>query len=617
MNRLDRFLLQHTRWVLLLLVPATTWILTLGGLLSKDAVPFGDGEHYALRALSLCGFLHSGQWGRFWDEFILSGQSLLPPHYLVFFLVPTGLASVALYGVIQVLVSCSLLAIGIYWLCEALERPAWSPALFLLCVMQNLTLDSAYFYFADTPFLAVVTISLAAQAWAWRRSDWRLSLLSGIGAALPFWVKPPNALIVLGIYVIAEVVRFIFDRIRGPKPPTVTSLDYFRYLRHWGFALISFIPLFGAALICGGFQSIIYLIDANQISGVYASHIDCTGLLRLFYFPACLTAYYQTELLLLIVFVAAVVTIWRVRNRPAPSEPHTLTPFPVGLLLPFLVAYGVFGFYFSFGMADKVIRSLLVILPIFWLGIFYLLDRCQFRASLLFLVTMVYSIFASLQVAYGPFNGAPFTTSDYQLSDDWLARFPPMHTTVPAGAELTRNLFSAIRQAVPENNKIAVGTEQMFLTSESLTWIEQQDSALLGKEPAYDFNNFLTNQGKFSRPALLGSRGILLILHPKLQYSPQVAQASMALAQFAYQKWMLQDHLAQVFPLSDGRSGLLGVLIVLKEPMTDALVDQAISGTKGTELLDTLSFSGSHPKRLSLHECWEVLFPAKTEKIDK
>ena len=47
------------------------WIITANGLISSNVVPFCDGYHYALRAFTLYGYLHSGQWTRFCDYFTL------------------------------------------------------------------------------------------------------------------------------------------------------------------------------------------------------------------------------------------------------------------------------------------------------------------------------------------------------------------------------------------------------------------------------------------------------------------------------------------------------------------------------------------------------------------
>lgn len=587
---LDRILSRHPRCLLLLLVLASTWVVVSGGLLSDDAVPFGDGEHYALRALSLYGFLHAGHGHAFWDELTSPSQSLLPPHDLLFFLVPNALASVALYGLLKTLVTAALLAVALFLLCHELERPAWSPALFLLCVMQNVTLDSSYFYFADTPFMAVVALSLAFQIRAWRRPDWRNALLSGLGAALPFWIKPANALLYLAIFLVAELVRLFLE-----KNPD---------LRLRALGLAGFLPVALAALLCGGFPSIVYLVDANETSGIFVTYLQCTGLLRLCYFPLCLTFFYHTQLLLLLAVIAAVILVFRQRpGLPA----FDFSPFPAHLLVPLLLAFGLFGLYFSFGMVEKEMRSLLIILPVFWLGLFWLLDRWRVRSPVLFLVAMAYSACAAAQVSGDLFGANSSNSGDYQLRDDLLTRFPPPHSVNPAGAALTRTLLSLIGQNVPVGGKIAVGTEQMYLTSESLTWIERRDSALSGQPAAYDFANFLTNQGKVSRPALLRSSAILLILAPAFQYSPQVQSTSASLAQFAYQKWMLQDHTAKVVPIMFGNDTVLGVLIVPHEPLTDPLITQAISATGVPELVDTLSFSGYQPRRLSLRECLDIL----------
>ncbi|MCE0482955.1 MAG: hypothetical protein LV479_01805 [Methylacidiphilales bacterium] len=592
---------------LFILVLLATGLLISGGLLSDNAVPYGDGEHYALRALSLYGFLHTGQWMQFWNELTVPGQSLLPPHYLLFFLVPPSLASVAVYGIIQTFVTCALLAFGSYSLCRALDRPSWSPALFLLCLMQNVSLDASYFYFADTPFLAVVTIALAWQISAWRDCHWCASLLSGIGAALPFWIKPANALLFFVVFVLTEILRLLLNKMARHMPP--------QFLPHLGFLLLGFIPLVLAALLCGGLQSIVYLVNANETSGLFVTHLECTGLFRLLYFPLCLTFFYQTELLLFIAFLVALIAFWLKGSSAAPPSTPS-SPFPEHLLLPSLIAFTAFGLFFSFGITEKEMRGLLMMLPVLWLGLFWALDRWKISPPILFAVAALYTFCAALQIFCGTFGGGFLNSGSYQLSDDWLSRFPPKHIVNPNGASLTRNLLAVIRQSVPGGGKIAVGTEQMFLTSESLTWMEQRDTALRGQSPLYHFNNFLTNQGKYSRPALLDARAILLILHPNFQYSQQVQTASNALAQFAYNQWMLHDHSAQVIPIALGPNTLLGVLIAPNEPLTDSRITQVLTATGAQELADPLAFSASTPKRFTFGECWQILFRGKSQGIN-
>ena len=106
---------------------------------------------------------------------------------------------------------------GLWVLCRALDRAEWTPALFLLCASQNISLNKSYFYFADVPFLALGTVALAWQIRAWREVSWRSSLLSGVGAGLMFWVKAPNAIIFTATYLLAEVARMVLVGLAAKK----------------------------------------------------------------------------------------------------------------------------------------------------------------------------------------------------------------------------------------------------------------------------------------------------------------------------------------------------------------------------------------------------------------
>ena len=218
METLERWLRSRPLGISLLLAVVVCFCLSADGIVSEDAMPFGDGEHYVMRALTLYGFLHTGQWAQFWNVFTLPKQSLAPLHYWLFFLLPQSWASFTAYAVVQVVTTYGLMALGAWQMCRVLERPEWTPAFFLLCASQNISLDFSFFYFADIPFMAVGMLALAWQMRAWRDATWISSLLSGAGAGLVFWVKPPNALIFAATYVIAELARVFLVWRANPEP---------------------------------------------------------------------------------------------------------------------------------------------------------------------------------------------------------------------------------------------------------------------------------------------------------------------------------------------------------------------------------------------------------------
>ena len=602
MDTLERWLRSRPLVISCLLAAIVAYAISADGILSEDAMPFGDGEHYVMRCMTLYGFLHSGHWSQFWNVFTLPKQSLAPLHYWIFFLLPQGWASFTAYGVIQVVTTYGLMVLGAWQLCRTLDREEWTPAFFLLCAAQNISIDYSYFYFADVPFMSLGMLVLAWQMRAWREPGWRWSLLSGAGAGLLFWVKPPNALIFAATYFIAELARLILLRFSADERAHGKKL-----LTHGAAVLIGFAAVTFSALACGGFQSIIRLIDVNEVSDIFATKLQCTGLLRFFYFPLCLTYFYHATAILLIFSLAGIAAHQLNKSKAVtPWDPKLRSPFPASLLLPLVIAYAVLGEFFSFGEASKGMRSLLLVLPVLWLVIFWGLERCRMKPAVLFLAAAAYVLCAFAQVFSDAFGTVDLPTESYQLKGDWMGRLPQPHFLGTTRIDLTNIVIDEIRKTLPEGGKIAVGSEQIFLTSESLAWTEQYERALRGEPPIYEFENFLTNDGKFCRSALVNAQGVLIYVHADLQYSRDVLKASNDLMQFCLQTWF-PDGTAQMIPLQSERVGIWGCYIVFKKPLSDGQVTQIINGTKARELSPTVEFNPPVEHRLSWQECWDVL----------
>ncbi len=619
METLERWLRERPMAVSLLLALLVSYALGTNGVVSEDVMPFGDSEHYVLRGMELYGYLHTGQWARFWDLFTLPQQSLAPPHYWLFFLLPQGCASMTSYGVIQGLTTYGLLAFGVWSLCRALDRGEWTPALFLLCASQNISLDASYFYFTDVPFLAVGTIALAWQIRAWRDSKWQSSLLSGIGAGLMFWVKAPNAIVFLGTYVLAEFFRVLlvwFATKKGSAEPSAIAPTSRKNLTLHAMAIMAgFVPVTILALACGGFQSIVRLVDANEVSGLFTTALQCTGLWRLFYFPLCLTFFYHA-VLMIIIFAAIGFAAWWLNRRPkaSASAPLLDANFSALLLLPLLAASIALGELFSFGMENKEMRSLLLVLPVLWLSIFRVLEKWRVRPGLVFLAAVAYVACAYAQILSNAFGSREVGTGSYQLKDDWLTRFPTYHYAGPTGIGMTNNLLTLIQQAFPDGGKVAIGTEQLYLTSESLSWALQHNLVLHGQQPIYEFDNFLANDGRYSRSALVNACGMLVFVHPSLQYSQAVQAASVALIKFSDGTWG-KEGLAHLTPLQTSSGEMLGCLVAMKQPLTDAQVSQLIAATHAAELPPDVEFNPGVYRRLSWQECWTILTRWKEKRM--
>jgi hypothetical protein len=615
MGLLEKGLRKRPLVLTLLLAIVVIYGVSTDGIVSADTLPFGDGERYALRAMTLYGFLHTGQWSQFWDVFTFPKQSLAPLHYWLFFLVPQPWAGLTSYGIIQGVTTYVILALGLWALCRELDRPAWTPALFLFCAAQNISLDNSYFYFADIPFLAVGCVALAWQVRAWRTGTWRNSVLSGVGVGLLFWVKAPNAIIFLATYVIAEIVRGALSwresRRGGATPSTWRDL----LIRHRAAIATGLIPVTLLAMACGGFQSIIRQINQNEVADIFATTVQCSGLLRLLYFPLCLSFFYHIEILVLLLIVTGGVAFLMSRG-PATVAFSPGVAFPGARLLPLVVAYFILGEFFSFGEASKGMRSLLMLLPVFWLAIFWVLERCRIRPGLVFLAAVAYVGCAFSQVLFDSFGTMDLPTEGYQLGDDWLARLPQCHAAGIVPTQNATGLLQLINQVLPDGGKVAVGSEQMGFTSESLTWAAQHDLALRGQRTPFVFENFLAADGKYCRSALLHARVIVVYTNPHVQYSRAVANGSLDLIRFITATWR-PDGTAQIFPVGVGPTDLLGAIIVTEEPLSSDKVTQLIEGTRSVELPPNSEFNAPTEHRLTWAECFDILRQWKEKRLGR
>lgn len=608
METVEQWLRTRLRLVLLLLTLVVTFALCSGGVVTENMMPVGDSEHYVLRGMTLYGFLHTGQWTQFWDLFTVPRQSLAPPYYWIFFLVPQSWASLTSYGIIQAATTYGLMAIGSWLLCRALDRAVWSPALFLLCASQNVSLNVSSFYYADVPFCAVGMIVLGWQVQAWREGSWRNSLLSGAGVGLMFWVKSPNALIFIVTYLLAEAVWVVLSEVkrRRLKEP----LNGRGLARHAAGVGVGFVPVALLALVCGGGQSIMKLIIANEVSDLYVTVVQQTGLLRLFYFPLCLNYFYDVELLLLLGVVAAVITVKRNWEKPEVLAEPAASPFPGRLLLPLLIAYGLYGEFYSFGMQNKEPRGLLILLPVFWLGLFGACERCRVRTGLVLILAVIYVAYGYSQIFSDP--------SDLkgQVASTW-SQLPLPRAVGSEGPQLSRYLLQVVEQQIPEGGKIAVGSEQLYVTSESIDWMQAHQPALLGQKSRYDFENFLNVKGEYNRSLLLGARGILIYVHPGVQYSQPVYQVSVGLVQYGVQQWMAQQHVARMFSIQANPTEILGYLIVFTDPLRNDQITEAMNALHAAEFRPAQGANLLDDRRLTWAECWDVLRQWKQKRLGR
>jgi hypothetical protein len=193
------------------------------------------------------------------------------------------------------------------------------------------------------------------------------------------------------------------------------------------------------------------------------------------------------------------------------------------------------------------------------------------------------------------------------LKDDWLGRLPQAHFLGESKIGLTNVLVDLIHQALPNGGKVAVGSEQIYLTSESLAWASDHELALKGQSSSYRFENFLASDGRYCRGALLNAQGVLIYLHPELQYSRAVFKSSNDLIQYSVKTW-LPDGTVQMLPMRDNSDRVWGGFIVPKQPLSDALITGALKATNAGELSPNVEFNPPPiDQRLSWQDCIRIL----------
>ena len=251
-------------------------------------LPIADGQGYAMRAFALYGFLHTGQWVRFWELLTHPAQSVLAPHDVVFFLLPHFAAGAVSYVIVLYATTYGMLAAGVVMTSRELNRAEWAPVILLFCGINNVALIDFYSFYIDMQFLAAALLGLAWQIKAWNERQAWASLLAGAMVGALFFFKPANALIYAFIYLLTEMIYMGF---------TLKSGTAFQVLRHDIFyKFCGFIPFTALAFLCEAGQSILLLIDQNEVSRIPAD-LQSGGLLRLLYFPLCLSVFYHVVLL--------------------------------------------------------------------------------------------------------------------------------------------------------------------------------------------------------------------------------------------------------------------------------------------------------------------------------
>jgi len=591
--KIKNILLDHGRGLCFLLAIIIALILS-ERTIATPIPPAEDGQGYAMRGFTLYGYLHSGQWSHFWTLLNHPNQSICPLHYLLFFILPQALAGMAAYVLSQNLVIYLLLAAATFKLCQALSRAEWAPAIFLLCAVNNLAQTDYFFFYLDMEFFSAGLFAVAWQLMAWREERPSKSILSGMALGLPFWIKPANALIFIAVFVLSEIFRAT-----GNFLACKSTADRRRSLvasaRHWGCQVLGFAPLLGLAFYCGGTQSILQLIQGNEINNT-TTPLHCEFLLRLFYFPLCFSFFYHA--LLLGGLLSAVFFFGKKKLLKNPEK----NLFPVDLYLPLALAYLVWGGFFSFGMQTKAIRSLLPMLPLFWIALFWLIERRRLRTDLMFLVAGIYAVTVFSQKALDILGTkSSYIDDTYQLTlRSWIQMPSPWR-----GGSINKAIADGLGQNPPPPGILCVNSIEL---QKDLAWRLNSSDLLLGRPPRYDVHIIFTFNGTYLNRTFVGAHMIIFETWG-VKSNTRTNDESLDMLQYGIDEWVTKKKWAQPGELTDAGGEPIGYLFLFPAPLTQAQVDltnksEPFSRMPQQEDDGSVSVSGHHFTRA---EAWDLI----------
>jgi len=526
-------------------------------------LPVADGEGYAIRAFALYGYLHSGQWDNFWKLLARPIQSILPIHYVPFLLLPRALASAASYVVLQNLVTYLLLAYGVVAITRVLRRPEWSPFLFVICSFNNIAWIDFYSFFLDMQFFALGLTTIAFQMQAWDERRFRASIISGLGLGLLFLLKPANAVIFLVTYILSEIFYWgcVF---RLDQDKTGIRKSIRQPLQDWAAKMAGFLPILALALVCGGAQSVLLLIEKNEIHEI-VHPIDCGGLLRLFYFPLCLTAFYHVTLLGSLLVAAIIWSRW----LPARESQESQIIF-LRLFLPVAISYLVFGEFFSFWMSVKPMRAILLSLPFVWLAFSWLWERRRLRIELLWAVGLSYALCVLAQKA-----GNVLAAKDQLVEDNYqltISSWVEMPSAWHRGLSLNRIICDDISRNLPPSGVVCVNSIEI---RNALAWRLGSEARLQGNPPPYEIRNLFDYKGEYYDKALGDAGVVVLVTFPPVQSSRAAWLNSLGIVDYGNEYWCGASALAtqRDLPLVQGEP--VGCEFLFARPLARENLDKA------------------------------------------
>ena len=292
--------------------------------------------------------------------------------------------------------------------------------------------------------------------------------------------------------------------------------------------------------------------------------LACTGLLRFFYSPLCLTAYYHLIFLAILLPGAFVAGRWLVEKREAAAP-----AFPLGLFAPLVAAFLILGEFFSFWMIDKPMRSLLLILPLGWILIARWWEKRQARMSHLFAAAIVYALLVFSQKAFDIFKSKGELLEDtYQLSASSWGEFPAAWRS---GLSLNQYICILVSARLPAHQVICINSIEL---RNSLAWRLQNQDLLDGKPPAYEVRNLFDYQGKYFYQSLVGADRLVLITFFPSPPPKNVLAEDWEIMDYASEKWNVPGvGRMLMFPMIQDQA--IGYDIRLDHPLSAAEMDVA------------------------------------------
>ena len=576
---------------------AMTVILSLHTVLAP-VIPIADGLGYTMRGFALYGYLHTGQWSDFWKLLHSPYQSVLPLHYLLFFSLPQEFAGVDSYVFAQNITTYFLLAYAVFKMTLVLNRPEWAPAIFLLCSVNNIALTDFYAFFLDVEFLSLGLLVIAWQMEAWKEKRVPSSILSGLGLGLLFWMKPANALIFLATYLLSEICHggcaLLSCKAKVGRRQCMLNL-----FRHWSCQSLGFLPLLGMVLLSGGGQTILQLIDQNEIHES-STPLACENLLRLFYFPLCLSACYHMILLGGLLMTAFFANRW----LPLDQNREDSSSIPLHLIVPVVFSYLVLGGFFSFWLIVKPLRSLLLMLPLFWFLLCWLWEGRRLRVELFLLMAVAYAFTAFSQKAFDLLGTRGSLVEDnYQLS---IASWAEMPSAWHWGESFDQFIYNKVNGDLPPTGIICVNSIEL---RNSLAWRLGLQDFLLGKVPRYEVRNIFDYKGAYFDKSLVGSNLIVLVTIFPVQSSRSVWLESMSILNYANEEWCVNGGWAQINEMPSIQGQPIGYEISFRQPLTEAQVAQANKSARFAKFAraDNKGVESLYGPHYSRTKSWQLL----------